>query len=231
MGEDDRVLVTESGPPWEAVGKVNIGGYRIRGACTGVLVAPTLVITAAHCIMDPWKKSAFPLHDIHFLAGVRGEHNKGHSTAKCLRFLEGYELVAPKRILPTLPAQKIPISGFMKDVVAIVLTDRLSVNPASVETSVKPKPGLKLVHAAYPADRRYGLTAHFGCHVLRHDLHPPLWMTDCDTHPASSGGPVFSELDGELKVVAIMVGAGHRLSNTALPVHVWRSLLENPSCP
>ena len=40
---------------------------------------PEIVLTAAHCVMDPWHKTPFPLHDIHFLAGVRGAGNKGHA--------------------------------------------------------------------------------------------------------------------------------------------------------
>jgi protease YdgD len=49
IGEDDRVRLQEQGPPWDAVGQVNVAGYRIMGQCTGTLVAPNLVVTAAHC--------------------------------------------------------------------------------------------------------------------------------------------------------------------------------------
>ena len=55
-----------------------------------------------------------------------------------------------------------------------------------------------LVHASYPADRRYMLTAHFGCHLLERD--PDLWLTDCDTTAASSGGPVFVQRNGNLRL-------------------------------
>ncbi|MEM8798570.1 MAG: trypsin-like serine protease, partial [Pseudomonadota bacterium] len=34
---------------WEAVGKLNIDG---RGFCTGALIAPDIVLTAAHCLYD-----------------------------------------------------------------------------------------------------------------------------------------------------------------------------------
>ena len=231
IGEDDRVRVEDQGPPWDAVGQVNIGGYRMAGRCTGTMVAPDLVLTAAHCVMNPWSKAPFPLHDIHFLAAVRGTENKGHSTAKCLHFPKGYEFVAPEQILPTTPSGKVPLRAFKSDVVAIVLNEKLPVEPVPLATGVMSHPGLPLVHAAYPADRRFVLSAHFNCHLLRSDLEGPLWFNDCDTHPASSGGPLFTKMDGVLKLAAIILGTGERISNIALPISEWIDLTRNSECP
>ena len=91
--------------------------------------------------------------------------------------------------------------------------------------------GLSLVHAAYPADRRLVLSAHFGCQLLHADLKPPLWFNDCDTHPASSGGPLLTKVDGVLQLVAIMVAAGNGSPNVAVPISRQNKSPPNRTCP
>jgi protease YdgD len=69
---EDAVLTSlETGDDaagWEAVGKLNIAG---RGFCTGALIAPDLVLTAAHCLYDHDSGERVPDDSIEFLAGWR----------------------------------------------------------------------------------------------------------------------------------------------------------------
>jgi protease YdgD len=230
LGGDDRVRVEAQGPPWNAIGQVNVGGYRRVGKCTGTLVAPNVVVTAAHCVVDPLRGAPFPLHDIHFLAAVRGGKYSGHSTARCLHFSAGYAL-APPRTPATKPVERVTFEDLATDVVEVVLRDELDVDPMPVADAVDDHPGLSLIHAAYPADKRMVLSAHFGCQLLRADLAVPLWLNDCDTHPASSGGPVLAEVNGALQLVAIMVAAGNGSPNVAVPISRLKQAILNRSCP
>jgi protease YdgD len=231
IGKDDRVPVANEGSPWNAIGQVNVSSYRTRSECTGTLVAPDLVLTAAHCLIDRWSKAPFPLHTIHYLAGVRRSENKGHSTAKCLHFLKGYEFIASEPAGSTRSVMKVSRMALFKDVAAIVLNDRLAVEPAALGNEAAALPGLSLVHVAYPADRRYMLSAHNDCRLLRSPEQPPLWFTDCDTHHASSGGPIFAREGGALKLVAIMVATGGHGANIALPISEWSELSRARECP
>jgi V8-like Glu-specific endopeptidase len=105
------------------------------------------------------------------------------------------------------------------------------VAPAPLADGAPPQPGLRLVHAAYAADRRFVLSAHFGCHLVSGETEPPFWINDCDTHPGSSGGPLFAESDGVLKIAAVMVAGSARQYNLALPLSEWMPLARNAICP
>jgi V8-like Glu-specific endopeptidase len=115
--------------------------------------------------------------------------------------------------------------------VLIVLREELEkITPLQTQSLGVGNANTTLVHASYAADRRFVLTGHFGCRVLREA--GGLWFTDCDTQPASSGGPVLIQNDGELKLGAIMIGISNNSQSVAVPVSKWiDGAVVKTSCP
>jgi hypothetical protein len=61
---DKRSLVDSSRWPWQAIGTVQ---RRIGGVCTGTLIAPMVVLTAAHCTFDQRNGQPLQPSDLRFL--------------------------------------------------------------------------------------------------------------------------------------------------------------------
>ena len=63
-----RLTTGDDAKAWEAVGRLNIGG---TGFCTGALIAPNMVLTAAHCLFDKETGAQIDHAQVEFLAGWR----------------------------------------------------------------------------------------------------------------------------------------------------------------
>jgi protease YdgD len=227
IGSDNRIAVVSDAPPWNSIGHVNIDGYRRVVKCSGVLVQPNVVLTAAHCVIDPRTHTGFPPHRIHFVQNVHGTRMAGHAKAECLRFLSNYQ-PGSGDVQDLLPRRQRSVQHLARDVVAIVLADPLAVDSIPLLDLHDINLGLGLVHASYPADRRYRLMADFQCRLISTVQH--LWITDCDTHPASSGGPIFARVGDILKLGAIVVGGAQKRVTLAVPATEWAELARGLRC-
>ena len=217
-GADDRKPLFKTSAFWMATGKVQVSGFSKQEFCTGVLVAPDLVVTAAHCLTDPLSDTLVRPNRINFLAGLNKADNKGHATGKCVRLLG--EVIHHRK--------SSTLDGFSADAAVVKLNKPLKPAPVALAEDTSLGSGAAVTHAGYGRDRRYLLSVHAACKVTGDA--GDLALTDCDTTFGQSGGPVFVEDGGAMKLAGIMVGFAEGKGSLALRVKVWRKLLDDGVC-
>ncbi len=195
-----RAMIDATEYPWRAFGRVNRQG---RGFCTGVLIAPEIVLTAAHCLYDTKRRAWVEPRFMHFVAA----YQKGRFLfdAKVARFEigKGYEPGGERRssIESASDWAILHLARAAGPEVGYLGVARLRPGDA-----LAPKPVFTL--AGYGRDRPYALSAHRNCALLRWDGAAPLVHHDCRAEHGTSGAPIIRRLGRDYVVVALHVGRG-----------------------
>jgi protease YdgD len=188
-----RMLTAAEHVPWRAVGRVNIEvRSSARGMCTGTLIAEDLVLTAAHCVVSDLTGLAQPPGNVHFVAGWRLGMAVAHSKAARIAVHPRYDGarggveasipfdLALIRLETPIPRGKAPF---------------FAIAPAPAADS-----GLTLV--SYRRDREHALTRQDGCAIAR--IEGAVLTLGCEVTFGASGSPLFQEVGGETRVVAVL---------------------------
>lgn len=178
---------------WQAVGRLDANGV---GFCTATLIAPDLVLTAAHCVYSPTSNALLTVEDLTFRAGLRHGTSAAERQIAQIEAHPGYtpgqgSTAENIRHDVALLRLETPIPTHMLDPF-VLFNERFAKGPVSV--------------VSYGRGRAELPSRQAVCHMF--DRYQGVVLMDCDVTFGSSGAPVFSHKNGRGQIISVISSVG-----------------------
>jgi len=185
---------------WEAVGRITFARTGAPQTCTGTLVTPNKVLTAAHCVSRQFGKAAAGDPDLIFQAGKSGVSVVEVAEVARISYHPFYEPGAGlENVIP-------------HDVAVLHLAAPMTVTPLPV-VLLQQEPAVQ--YLAHRADGRNPPRLYEDCPSRQ--ITSRVLEVACPAISGNSGGGVLIETEGGKAVIAVISAAGDGIFYAALP--------------
>lgn len=209
LGKDDRLPMLSRDYPWAAIGRIE--GVKADGKsdyhCTGSLITEDIVLTNAHCVVDPYTYKVSK--EIKFRPNViNGRSKDDKDTAVVKKIIAGTDFKEANALKNDWAVVKIdkPLGkkygyfGWVSLPTSTMLKHREKFRMIGYSGDFPTAETLK----AFPYLKAgEGLTAgvHDGCSIFKEEAGS--LFHDCDTTAGSSGGPIVAQIKGKYYIIAL----------------------------
>jgi protease YdgD len=195
---DPRQRIDPNTAPWRAIGKVQANSGNMHISCTGSLVGPTTVLTAAHCVYNPKTGRNFPPESLHFLIGYDSGAYTGHAVARAIETGPGYDPLEPRRTMGS-------------DWALLTLDKSLGTPDRVLAIRATPaETGAIVTTGGYSQDHPLLLTVDPECRIIgqvKDAAGRKLLRDNCTGTHGASGAPILVREGGIWRIAAMRVAA------------------------
>jgi V8-like Glu-specific endopeptidase len=177
IGTDDRQICPQRSFPWSAIGQIQVTDQSGLFICTGTLIRPDKVLTAAHCVWNTARNAFY--QNLNFAPG---------------RYNQNGQVINPWGVVPW---RSVTILDSFKrnpstwDVAVVTLQRPLGTTAGFMGMAAGCTSNTVLTVAGYPQDRASGTCMSSTCRKASIACDAPTNSHTCDTVSGMSGSPMW----------------------------------------